>query len=249
MLCPSTVDAPLHGGFVARDGRGDRDGSLAQPVNPAAIVEAHLEGGRHGQQPPSVLRLHQHPQPAGAGDVVGIAGDGKELVERRIADGELRAEHAVHPRSRAQNRLVRQHLLAAAHQGAVAARYDALLLAQDDMAAVRSSRHEEGQKLAVDPFDMDAPAVARADRLLVERLRDGGSGVVQQTSRRGRQGDIARASSPCWRLRRSRSGSGRRRSTPRDDRARRSRKTSTTLLGARRKRRGLRLQSRASVSN
>ena len=67
----------------------------------------------------------------------------------------------------------------------VAPRHDALLVAQDDVAAVRSSRNKERQKLAVVAFDMRAPAVARFYRLIVERLRDGGAGVMQQTSRRG----------------------------------------------------------------
>ena len=105
-------------------------------------------------------------------------------MERRIADSQLRAEHAVHPCGRAQNRLVWQQLLAAANKGAVAARHDVLLVAQDDVAAVRSSRNKERQKLAVGPLDMRAPAVARFYRFVVERLGDGGTGVMKQTSRR-----------------------------------------------------------------
>ena len=78
---PFDDNAPLHGRLVARNHCGDRDGSLAQLIDPATIAEAHLESGRDGQQPPSALRLDQHAHPARAGDVVGIAGDGKELVE------------------------------------------------------------------------------------------------------------------------------------------------------------------------
>ena len=36
--------APLHGGFIAGNGGGDRDGAFAQPVDPATVVEPHLEG-------------------------------------------------------------------------------------------------------------------------------------------------------------------------------------------------------------
>ena len=184
-LGPSTRDAPLHGGLVAGNGRRDRDGSLAQPIDPAAVAEPHLEGGRDGQQPPSVLRLHQHAQSAGAGDVVGIARDGEELVERCVADGELRAEHAMHPCRRAQNCLVRQHLLAAAHERTVAPRDDALLLAQDDVAAVRSSRNKERQKLVAVPsrhacaggsatlIAFSSSASATAERASCSRLRGG----------------------------------------------------------------------------
>ena len=64
--------------------------------------------------------------------------------------------------------LVGQHLLAAAQKSAVAARHDALLVAQDDMTAMRSSRTEKRQQLSLDPFDMRAPAVARSYRFLVE---------------------------------------------------------------------------------
>ena len=75
----------------------------------------------------------------------------------------------------------------------MAARDDAFLVAQDDVAAVRSPRREERQRLAVDAFDMRAPAVARPDRLLVERLGDGGWRVVQQDCAAGlRKGDLAR---------------------------------------------------------
>ena len=67
----------------------------------------------------------------------------------------------------------------------MAPRHDVLLVAQDDVAAVRSSRNEERQKLVAGSFDMRAPAVSRSDRFIVERLRDGGAGVMKQTSRWG----------------------------------------------------------------
>ena len=105
-------------------------------------------------------------------------------MERGVADGELRPEHAVHPCGRAKNSLVGQQRLSAANEGAVAARNDPLLVAQDDMAAVRSPRNKEGEKLAVDPLDMSAPPVKRLYRFIVERLGDGGQGFVEQTSRR-----------------------------------------------------------------
>ena len=185
--------APLHGGLVARNGRGDRDGPFAEPIDPAAVAEAHLERRRHGQQPPSALRFHEHAQSAAAGDVVGVARDGQQLVKGRVADGELRAENAVHPAGRAQDRLVGQHRLAAAHEGAVTARDDALLVAQDDMTATGSSRSEKGQEPAVDPFDMRAPAVARPYRVLVEVVGDGGRRIVQQAARRQGKRDFSAA--------------------------------------------------------
>ena len=51
---------------------------------------------------------------------------------------------------------------------------------------------KKDRSLIAGPFDMRAPAVTRLYRLLVERLRDGGAGFMQQTSRRGGQGDFAR---------------------------------------------------------
>ena len=97
----------------------------------------------------------------------------------------------IHPVAH-NDRLVRQHLLAAADERAMATRDDPLLVAQDDMTAVRSPRREERQEPAVDLLDMRAPAVAHPDRLLVERLGDGGRRVVQKTARRDRQDDFAR---------------------------------------------------------
>src|SRR5271166_4627015 len=60
------------------------------------------------------------------------------------------------------------------------------------MTAMRSSRSKERQNLAVDPFDMRAPAVARSYRLLVEGVGYGGRRNVQQTARREGQRDFAR---------------------------------------------------------
>ena len=114
--------APLHRGLVAGGERRDQNCPLPQPIDPAAIVETDLEGGRHSQQPPAVLHLYEHPQPAAAGDVVGIARDGKELVEGRVADSELRAEDAVHPACRAEEIVAGSIDVAAAQQGAMAAR-------------------------------------------------------------------------------------------------------------------------------
>ncbi len=140
---PFDGDAPLHRRLVAGDGRGDRHRPPAQAIDPAAIAEAHLESGRHGQQSPSVSGLDEHAQAARAGDVVGIARDGKQLVEGRVADRELRPEHPMHPCGGAQNRLVGQDRLPAANERAVAPRHDALLLAQDNVAAVSPPRNEE----------------------------------------------------------------------------------------------------------
>jgi len=113
-------------------------------------------------------------------------------VEGRIPDSELRAEDAVHPCGRAQNCFVGQHFLAAARQSAMAARHDALLVAQYDMAAVGPPGSKERQESAVTPLDTDPLAVARSYFFLVEGVGDGGFGVVQQTARREGKGDFER---------------------------------------------------------
>ena len=186
------ADAPLHRGLVARNDRGDDDGSVGERIDPAAIAEADLERGRNAQQPPPTPCVHEHAQPAVADDVVGIARDGEELVKRRVADGELRAEHAVHPSGGAQGRFVGQHRLAAAQQGAVTAHDEALLVAQDDMAAMGLPGDEEGQKPAVDPLDVRAPDVARLERRLVEGLGDEARRVLHEAARRGGRSDLSR---------------------------------------------------------
>ena len=113
-------------------------------------------------------------------------------MEGRIADGELRAEDAMHPCGRAQNCLIKQHFLAAARQGAMAARHDALLVAQYDMTAVGSPGSEERQKAAVNPLDMGPLAVARSYVFLVEGVGHSGFRVVQQAACREGKGDFAR---------------------------------------------------------
>src|ERR1700722_4406271 len=97
----------------------------------------------------------------------------------------------MHPCGRAQNRLVWQQLVTTAHERTVAPGHDVLFVAQDDVAAVRSSRNEEGQRLIAGSFDMRASAVSRSDRFIIERLSDGGAGGMKQTSRWGGEGDIA----------------------------------------------------------
>jgi len=74
----------------------------------------------------------------------------------------------------------------------MAARNDALLVAQHDMPLMRSPRSKEGQKSAVNPLDMGPLAVARSYRFLVEGVSHGGFRVVQQTARWKRKGDFAR---------------------------------------------------------
>ena len=97
-------------------------------------LEAHLEGRRHGQQTAIRLRLHEHAQSTGAGDIVGIARDGKELVEGRVADGELRAEDAV-PSMRSRTQLPASGSISWPLRGKAPWRraHDALLVAQHDM--------------------------------------------------------------------------------------------------------------------
>ena len=72
------------------------------------------------------------------------------------------------------------------------ARHDALLVAQDDVAAVRPSRNEERQEPALGAFDMGATAVPCFYRLLVERFCDHGKRAMKQASPRGGQSNIAR---------------------------------------------------------
>ena len=59
--------SPLHRGLVTGDGRGNYYGPFAKPIYPAAVAQAHLEGGRYGQEPPSLLCFDQHPKPAARG--------------------------------------------------------------------------------------------------------------------------------------------------------------------------------------
>ena len=58
----------------------------------------------------------------------------------------------MHPAGRAHRRLVEQHALAGAQDGAVAARERPLLVAQHDVAVVRAVRHEERDEPAVPPL-------------------------------------------------------------------------------------------------
>src|SRR6516165_6714053 len=80
---------------------------------------------------------------AAACDVVGIARDGPQPVKRSVTECELSAEHPVHPAGNAQRAVIGQHLAAADQYRAVAARDAALLIAQDDVAAVSPSAGEE----------------------------------------------------------------------------------------------------------
>src|SRR5262245_46096579 len=94
-----TIDGcpPLHGSFFGSDDHRDADGPATEAISPATVAKPDLEGGRDSQQAPSILGFDEHTESAATGDIVGIAGNGKELVKRGVADGELCTEHAVHP--------------------------------------------------------------------------------------------------------------------------------------------------------
>ena len=225
-------DAPLHRGLVAADGRGDRDRPMA--------ASDRSSGNRSGPSRRRTARsaaairrrgLDEDAQSARARDVVGIARDGKELVEGRVADRELRAEHAVHPRGGAQDRLVGQPSPAPLRNeramARAARRAPCRAGRRGDLSA--SVGHEERQELRPSTrFDMRAPAVTRPDLLLVRALRRSRRRVMRAGFAAGRTGRPARALQSRRRLRHRRLRLGRRRSTPPDDPACRRRRTSTT---------------------
>jgi hypothetical protein len=122
-------------------------------------AKPHLEGGGDRRQTPPVANINEHPQAAAAGDVVRIARDGKELVKRRVADGQFGSEHAVHRAGSAEHVLGRQHGVAAAQERAVPPRHEPLLVTQNDMAIVAPSGREKGEFVAVQGFPMQTPSV------------------------------------------------------------------------------------------
>ena len=69
---------------------------------------------------------------------------------------------------------------------------DPLLVAGDDMPAVRTARREERKKAALGPLDMRAAAVTRGDGLVVQRVGDGAGSLVKQGADRIAQTDRPR---------------------------------------------------------
>ena len=90
----------------------------------------------------------------------------------------------MHPAGRAQGRLVEQHSLPGAQDGAVAPRHGELLVAQHDVPVVRAVGHEEGGEAPVEPLLVLPLRVARVDRRRVERLRRSCRRVLQDASHR-----------------------------------------------------------------
>ena len=124
------LDRALQRGVIT--GRYDMhaDGATCVTVLPAAIAEPHFEARWQREKFPRPIDFREHAKPAGAGNIVGIARDGKKLVKRRVADGELRCENAMHPACRAKNGIARQEVLTAADDGSVAPSHHAVFLAQ-----------------------------------------------------------------------------------------------------------------------
>ena len=89
-------------------------------------------------RPRGAVDLRKDAESAAARQVVRIARDGEELVEGGVADRESRAEHALHRAGRAEGRVARAHVSAAAQDLPVPPPDDALLVAQDDVAVVGS---------------------------------------------------------------------------------------------------------------
>ncbi len=144
---PGHRDLPEQDRLGARRDRLHGDPAIGQLIDPAAIAEADLEGRRHRQQLPARTDIRQDAQAVAADDVVGIARDREQLVERGVAQGQLGREHAVHPAGDAHRGLVQQHALAGPQNGAVAAADPALLGGQHDMPIVLAIRHEERPEL------------------------------------------------------------------------------------------------------
>ena len=187
------VDPPLHRRLFAGDDRRDSDRPGAEAIDPATIVEADLEERGHAERAPTLASVDQYPQSAGAIAIVGIARDGKQLMERRVADGELGGEHAVHPCGRAERRSRRaayRRRCAVARRGGGRRR-----------APCRAARHggcnvspgaKNDSKPPFAPLDMRATRVVRGDRRLVEGFGDQRGRVLQQAARRRRERDRAR---------------------------------------------------------
>ena len=178
-------DAPLHRGRVAGGDGADGHGAPVQPVDPDAVAQPHLEGRGHRQKLPARAGLDQHPEPAGAGDVVGVAGRPEQPVERGVADGQERGEDPVHPAGGAQRRLVQQHPLAAAQDMAVAPRQRGFLRGQHHMAVLRPVGDEEGQRRGAVGLDLPAVGIAPVDLVRVQLQGDRRGGVLHQAADRG----------------------------------------------------------------
>jgi hypothetical protein len=73
----------------------------------------------------------------------------------------------------------------------VAARDPALFVAQHDVPVEGACRREERQRVAVDPFDLRAAAIALTDRRLVQPFCDGDRRLVEDGARRRGEGDVA----------------------------------------------------------
>ena len=67
------MDMPLHCRILARGNSVDRDGSLADAVDPKAIAQADLKYRRHGQEAPALAGIDKDTQAARARDVVRVA--------------------------------------------------------------------------------------------------------------------------------------------------------------------------------
>ena len=167
-------DSPLQRWVVSGGGGVHRDEALVDIVEPAAVAEAHLERRRHCQQPPAVAAIDQRTQAARPHDVVGIARNREELVEGRVADRQLRAEHPMHPARDTQRRVVGQHGLAGAQQRAVTARHHPLLVTQHDVAVVRRDGGEEGQQFPGHPPFVEALRTALRQRRFTQWRSDDG---------------------------------------------------------------------------
>ncbi len=163
-------------------------------------------------KPPAFANVDQHAKAARARDVVGIARDREELVERCVADGELGGENAMHPGCRAERRLIRQHRVPRAQDRAMAARRDALLVAQDDVAVMRRIGREEGQNSAARPLLKRRSRVALGDLLLGQKSRRFGGQARICTRLRTRRGERDRGRAAHRATPRRRCGRDRRRS-------------------------------------
>ncbi len=144
------VDGQPADGLVDRDVQPDRQAELAVPVQPRRIARAHLEGRRHAEELVAASGLDKDPEAARLEHVQRAATDAQELVERRVADRQLRRERAEHPGRDRQGGVARQQVVARAQDMTRRALLDELLGLEHHVPLVAMEERTEAPVGALD---------------------------------------------------------------------------------------------------
>src|SRR5262249_2862984 len=152
-------------------------------------------------QLPTATHIDHDPQTIRAGNVVWVARNGKELMKRSVADGQLGGEDAMHPAGGAKRGFIGKHRLPGSQKRAVAARHHALLGLQHDVAIMGFARDKERAKQAARTLFVRSLRIKPGEVVWTNRASRRRRSILNNAADGRCQGNVLMClTAPCYRV-------------------------------------------------